>query len=190
MADTSRRTGPAGSQRPVRRVATTRPDRTRPAAAARPRTDPQVATSSTLWIRVVVLAAMVAMLAVMVVPTLRSFLSQQAQISAVRDTVAEQQADITSLEAEQRKWSDPAYIEQQARERLKFVRIGDRAYSVIEPVADTAATRQPSRAPVVSAKAVSDKAPWYGRLWQSVQVADQPTAGVVKTSSGSTGSGQ
>lgn len=133
---------------------------------------------------------MVAMLAVMLVPTVRSYLSQQAQISAVRGTVAEQQADIASLEAEERKWSDPAFIEQQARERLKFVRIGDRAYSVIEPVADAPSARQPSRAPVVSAKAVSDQAPWYGRLWQSVQVADRPAAGVVKVSSGSSGSGQ
>ena len=42
------------------------------------------------------------------------------------------QLTVEELQKEQARWSDNAYVEQQARERLKFVKIGDRSYTVID----------------------------------------------------------
>ncbi len=115
------------------------------------------------------------MLAVAIVPTVRSLVRQNSEIAAMRETVAEQERAVEALRAEQARWADPAYVEAQARARLKFVRIGDRSYTVIDPLAESLTT---GGAPVVAAESVSSSAPWYSQMWQSVMVADQPSAGV------------
>ncbi len=106
----------------------------------------------------------VVVLLVALVPTARSLLRQRAEIAALTDKVAAQELTVAALQAEQDRWKDPAYVEQQARERLKFVKVGDRSYTVIDP-ADAPAAR--------------GDAPWYGQVWQSVTLADKPTAGMV-----------
>ncbi|HEX2704870.1 MAG TPA: septum formation initiator family protein, partial [Candidatus Lustribacter sp.] len=100
-----------------------------------------------------------------------------SDIAALRERVAAQSRTVEQLTAEQAKWSDAAHVEQQARERLKFVRVGDRSYTVIDPVPDASGAQG---APVVSAASVNGAAPWYGQLWQSVLVADQPSAGLTR----------
>ncbi|EWS99728.1 septum formation initiator [Intrasporangium oryzae NRRL B-24470] len=120
------------------------------------------------------------MIAVTLVPTLRSLIEQRNQTTALQETVQSQRADVVSLERQAALWKDPAYIELQARQRLKFVRVGDRAYSVIDaqrPKDD--GTSDPR--PVVAAPMANDSSPWYGKLWQSIQIADRPTAGVPRT---------
>lgn len=116
------------------------------------------------------------MLAVAIVPTVRSLVRQNSDIAALREQVAAQEASVQDLTAEQERWADPAYVEAQARARLKFVRVGDRSYTVIDPVAESL---RGGGAPVVGASSVSASAPWYGQLWQSVVVADQPASAVV-----------
>jgi len=116
------------------------------------------------------------MLAIALLPTFRSTLSQQGQISGLRDRIAQQRETVATLQQEQRKWSDPAYVEQQARERLKFVRVGDKSFTVI----DGEAPHVPPGGLPISAPAKKSTAntPWYGELWQSMVIADTP----VKTS--------
>ena len=116
---------------------------------------------------------------VTLVPTARSLARQRADIAALEAQVAQGKADVAALRAETEKWSDPAYIEQQARERLKFVKPGDKSYSVIDPPSTTTA---PSTKVVVAAPRADASAPWYGRMWQSVRIADQPAAGVTSSS--------
>lgn len=187
MPARSRPTGPAGGRRPVGRAAPARPTgrvdgngsrrpaRTRPGAAARPAGEPGAIRSSTAWVRGVVLLFMVVLLAVMLVPTLRSYLRQRGDIAAVNAQIAAQHQQIAALTAEQAKWQDPAYIEQQARQRLKFVDPGDRLYIVLDPVTDSSTAVASS--PIVQSTQVSGQGPWYGRLWESMSVADDPTAG-------------
>jgi cell division protein FtsB len=133
------------------------------------------------WLRWAVLGTIMLVLAVTLVPTVGSFLRQRAEIAALQDKVTTQRQTVTALEAEKARWSDPAYVEQQARERLKFVKVGDRSYSVIDP--EQAAPTVPAGASVAAPTAHSD-APWYGLLWQSVQLADQPAAGLVPATGG------
>ncbi len=115
------------------------------------------------------------MLLVTLVPTARSVIRQRSQIAQLHSTIAAQEADVAAQQAELDRWKDPAYVEQQARERLKFVKPGEKSYSVIDP--STQAPSLPAGASV-AAPGSSGTLPWYGALWQSVQLADQPTAGM------------
>jgi len=153
----------------------------RPALAARPRS-PQTAapSASTAWVRGAILLGILVMLAVTIVPTLRSLVQQRGDASAMHDKVAEQRETVQQLEREAALWKDPAYIEVQARERLKFVRVGDRAYTVIDPSTGDASAPASER-PVVAAPMANAASPWYGKVWQSIQIADRPTAGVTRT---------
>ncbi|GAA1882247.1 FtsB family cell division protein [Lapillicoccus jejuensis] len=148
----------------------------RPAEASRGRTpQPVEPTSSKAWVRGAVLATIVVMLLVTLVPTARSVIRQRSQIAQLHSTIAAQEADVAAQQAELARWQDPAYVEQQARERLKFVKPGEKSYSVIDPA--DAAPSLPSGASV-AAPSSSGTLPWYGALWKSVQLADQPTAGM------------
>lgn len=117
------------------------------------------------------------MLAVTLVPTLRSLIQQNGDTQALRATVERQRLTAAQLERQAALWQDPAYIEVQARERLKFVRVGDRAYSVIDS-AKPASQAPPEQLPAVAAPIANESSPWYGQVWQSIQIADRPTAGL------------
>ena len=126
--------------------------------------------------RVVVLASILVLLAVTLVPTLRSYLRQQGEIDALRHQVTQQRADVAELQKEQARWNDDTYVMQQARERLKFVKVGEKSYTVIDGVRPA----EP-RTTVATAPAASDH-PWYGQLWESVRAADAgpgPAGGAV-----------
>lgn len=152
----------------------------RPALAARARTpQPTPPSASTAWVRGAILLGILVMLAVTLVPTLRSLVQQRGETTALQEKVEGQRQTVQQLEREAALWKDPAFIEVQARERLKFVRVGDRAYTVIDPSADRASAPAGAR-PVVAAPMANAAAPWYGKVWQSVQIADRPTAGVAR----------
>jgi hypothetical protein len=112
------------------------------------------------------------MLAITLIPALRATHNQQNEIDALGDRIAQQREKVAALEQEQRRWSDPAYVEQQARERLKFVRVGEKSFTVIDgdsgqQVTGGAQIASPSQASAANV-------PWYGELWQSMVIADNP----------------
>jgi cell division protein FtsB len=117
-----------------------------------------------------ILASIFVMLAVTLIPTLRSTLDQRSQINDLRSLLAQKRETVAALEQEQRQWADPAFVEQQARERLKFVRVGETSYTVIDAeVAPVDAGGPKIAAP---ARASTANSPWYGQLWQSMVIAD------------------
>jgi cell division protein FtsB len=173
--------GGAGSGRSASgapRGARPAPSRSRPPTAARAKVAAPVAPPpSQAWVRGAILIGIVVMLAVTLVPTIRSLVQQQHGTSETRASIAQQRETVAALERQAALWKDPSYVEVQARERLKFVRVGDRAYSVIDP-SQTDRPDDAAAAPVVSAPMANDAAPWYGKVWQSIQIADRPTAGL------------
>lgn len=104
---------------------------------------------------VLVAAVLVAMLALPV----RNWFLQQARIAEAEGRLLHLQEQIEALEAEERRWSDPAVIERQARLRLNYVRPGEVGVVVLEPDVD----------PPLSAPGPPQT--WLDALWRSVDAA-------------------
>lgn len=118
--------------------------------------------------RAAVLALVVVGLALALAGPFRQFLVQRGQISDLRAKVAEQQSRVDSLQEQHEKWQDPAYVEEQARERLHFVKPGEVGYIELD---DDPGTVQGE--PNASATPpVGDGDAWYAKLWATVQQAD------------------
>ena len=102
--------------------------------------------------------------AVLLAPTLRVYLDQQSELRAVQEDITEQQEEQRRLTAQIARWDDPAYIQQQARDRFNLVMPGEKAYMVIggdEAVEDPVP-------PPASPSEVNPDMPWADALWDSV----------------------
>ena len=121
---------------------------------------------SNLTGRAAVLALVVCLLAISLAYPLREYLAQRGDIAGYRGKVAEQEARVAELRRQHARWSDQAYVEAQARERLHYVMPGETSYVVLE--ADD--TPAPDGA-VEPATAAAARSPWFTDLWRSVEVA-------------------
>jgi cell division protein FtsB len=130
--------------------------------------DEQPARRTNLTGRAAVLALVVCMLAISLAYPLREFLAQRGDIGDYEAKVAAQEKRVAELTRSRERWNDPAYVKAQARERLHFVMPGETVYIVLEAdeaPAPVAATERSTR-PV-------PKQPWFGDLWESVEVAGE-----------------
>ncbi len=122
--------------------------------------------STRLTGRAAVLAVVICAIALSLAYPVREYVTQRQQIDSL---VAQQQAmlaQVKSLEAEQARLSSPAYIEQLARQELDMCFPGTQCYIVAggPSAAGTAASAKPG------------PAPWYDKVWQSVQQAEASPA--------------
>ncbi|BDO41383.1 hypothetical protein CELD12_08730 [Cellulomonas sp. NTE-D12] len=124
---------------------------------------------------------------VLVYPTLHSYLEQQTQLAQLRAQVAAAQQHNSDLQADLKRWDDPAYVKAQARERLNFVMPGETAFRVVDPqtVPDTA-PNAPKTGASDGSGAVGSTQPWYLDVWQSVRAAGAAAAPTTKATSGAT----
>ena len=112
--------------------------------------------------RAAVLAVVICAIALSLAYPVREYVTQRRQIDSL---VAQQQvmlAQVKSLQAQQAKLSSPSYIEQLARQELDMCFPGAKCYIVEggQPLVGTARSARPG------------PAPWYDKLWRSVQQAD------------------
>ncbi|WP_294563602.1 septum formation initiator family protein [uncultured Arthrobacter sp.] len=150
LAGSIRRTG-ASAVRPRNRVIV-------PAEDAKP--IPAQSFSGRLLALALVLVAVI----VLLVPSVSNYLRQQGEVSALREQIAEQQQAQEQHRADLARWDDPAYIKQQARERIFLVMPGEKRYLVkggsgIEESTGTGSAGQP------------EDLPWVDSLWESVSRA-------------------
>jgi Septum formation initiator len=80
----------------------------------------------TLAVLVLIVAALLVL-----APSLKTFVEQQQQIAALEESVRLAQEQVDGLRSEIDRWSDPAYVESQARDRLYYVYPGDITFLVI-----------------------------------------------------------
>jgi len=117
--------------------------------------------------RAAVLAVVICAIVLSLAYPVREYVTQRRQIDSL---VAQQQAmlaQVKSLQAQQARLSSPSYIEQLARQELDMCFPGTQCY-IVEGSQPQAGTAQ-------SAK--QGPAPWYDKLWRSVQQADaNPTS--------------
>ena len=113
--------------------------------------------------RAAVLAVVICAIALSLAYPVREYVTQRKQIDAL---VAQQQVmlnQVKSLEQQQARLNNPAYIEQLARQELDMCFPHTTCYIV------TGGQRQAGTA---ARAAKAGPAPWYDKLWQSVQQAD------------------
>ena len=124
-------------------------------AAAAPR-------STRLTGRAAVLAVVICAIVLSLAYPVREYVAQRRVIDQLVAQQQTMQAQVKSLEAQQAKLSSRSYIEQLARQELDMCFPGKQCYIVEggQPAASTAGTPRPG------------PAPWYTKLWRSVEQAD------------------
>lgn len=116
----------------------------------------------------VIMLGLVVLAAFVLVPTVGVYVDQRQQIDALEQSVAVSQDEVADLEAQQERWSDPAYITTQARERLYYVRPGEVVYLVDNDLPPSAIPQE--EAPV-SDDVSQTQTDWMSQLVRSVTVA-------------------
>lgn len=120
--------------------------------------------------RALALVVVIVILGLSYMNSLRIYFETERQQAADRWRIQQSQQRIDELDAELERWNDPDHVTAQARSRLGWVVPGDTSYRVIGAdgkvlgVDDTPGTQPPPE----------DLGPWYGRMIDSVRLADQP----------------
>ncbi|MBV9487827.1 MAG: septum formation initiator family protein [Frankiaceae bacterium] len=163
--------GAAGRRPGQKRPAPTRSTRSRAAEPTRrPKREDveEVGRQTTLTARAAILVLAVASVMVAVALPLKIWLGQRSDIAGVSAQIKKVQAHIAQLDAQHKRWNDPGYIEQQARQRLHYVMPGQKSYIVLGKGHRVhAAAARHEAAPATG--------PWYSQFWQSVETAGTPT---------------
>ena len=116
----------------------------------------------------VIMLGLVVLGAFVLVPSVGTYLDQRAQIAALEQSVKATTEEVAALESERERWSDPAYITTQARERLYYVRPGEVVYLVDN---DLPASAIPKEQAAVSKELEETKTDWMAQLVRSVIAA-------------------
>ncbi|CAN5873919.1 hypothetical protein BH24ACT8_BH24ACT8_03890 [soil metagenome] len=123
-----------------------------------------------VW-RLGILAVLVGFLALFLTPTLRGYLEQRAEINRMEQQITQEQDAIVELEEQVAAWDDEDYVEQQARQRLRFVKPGETAFTVVDDTGEQLTEPVPGMASVTDE--VHESRPWYGEVWESVMTANE-----------------
>ncbi|MDK1317464.1 septum formation initiator family protein [Arthrobacter sp. zg.Y20] len=112
--------------------------------------------------RLLVLAMVMVAITVLLAPSVRTYLQQRSDIAAARAEIAQAQEKQSELEVQLGRWEDPAYIKQQARDRIFLVMPGEKRYLVkgengVEEAEAKAAEEEP------------EDLQWVDSLWDSVK---------------------
>ena len=104
---------------------------------------------------------------IVLAPNLRILIEQRQQIAALQAAVDQTKTSVDDLEGDVARWSDPAYIESQARERLFYVFPGDVSYLVVaDATGPTTANGQP-----ISDQIQTTQVDWVRTLLSSLYTA-------------------
>ncbi|MEV7419184.1 septum formation initiator family protein [Streptomyces sp. NPDC089919] len=95
---------------------------------------------------------------------MRQYVSQRSDIAEQQREADQARQRLEELRDEKARWQDPAYVEQQARQHLHYVRPGEVGYTVIDPEAEERRRAEHGAA---------DR-PWYSNVWDGVDKADRP----------------
>lgn len=119
--------------------------------------------------RALVLGAVLTLLAVVLAPPLHRYLGARGALQQAEQQRGEAQQQLAQLKHQLAQWDNPAYIEQQARDRLQYAMPGDTVYVVIRPGEQTGlgAQQQRDTEPVQIPGGT-----WNERLWGSVLTSD------------------
>lgn len=162
----ARRAAPRPGSRPAQARQAPRVPR---AAAAGAATSGRRPTPPHLW-RLGALVVLLLFLALFLTPTLRGYLDQRAEITRTQQQLETEQARIDELNGQIAQYGNDDFVEQQARERLRFVKPGEVAFAVLDDTGEQLTEPMPGMAAVTNE--VHENRPWYGEVWESVKTAN------------------
>ena len=126
--------------------------------------------------RLLVLGLAMAAVTVALAPNVHTFMEQRAEISALKQDIAAQSSQQAAFQSELARWEDPAYVKQQARDRVSMLMPGETGYWVYGP--NPASPSNAAAGAQDAAKAAGESAkkatmvtavPWVDSLWQAVE---------------------
>ena len=143
-----------------------------PAPVEAPRVESIKGRRSSITTRAIALAVVLLILTISYASSLRIYFAQAEKISATRVDISARQEQIADLKAELGLWNDPAFVRQQARERLGWVVPGEIGFRAIGPDGKPLG----GGAEIGKAANAGDQPPvaWWQRLKGSMQTADKP----------------
>ncbi|MCF6526127.1 septum formation initiator family protein [Streptomyces sp. JJ36] len=112
--------------------------------------------------RAALLALVLCSLVVALAYPTRQYIAQRAEIEDLRRQAREDRERVEELRRLKQRWQDPAFVEQQARRHLHFVRPGETAYLMPDGSVDRGRPEDGGGVP----------GPWYRTLWQGLDAAD------------------
>lgn len=117
--------------------------------------------------RALVLGALVVLLIVLLASPLNRYFGSRSDVSHARAQLHDHQQQLSQMQRQSQLWSDPGYIQQQARKRLQYAMPGDTVYVVVD---------HGQRSQIRESEPVRDAAknaaqPWNVKLWRSVETA-------------------
>jgi cell division protein FtsB len=128
-----------------------------------------------------IMLGLVVLAAFVLVPTIGTYIDQRQQITALEAAVEVSREEVADLQAQRERWTDPAYITTQARERLYYVRPGEVVYLVDNDLPPELAPQE--QAPV-SEDVEQTRTDWMSQFVRSLteaglsQTVKAPTIGV------------
>lgn len=124
-----------------------------------------------LTVRAMVLSVVVLLAVVLLLPTVRAVVTQQAELRELRSELNQQVVQKEELDTELARWDDPSYVIEQARSRLHFVMPGDKVWRPLDT--DSVQQEEPPPGVVEPSPGASEDAdtPWFTSVWDSVRIA-------------------
>lgn len=111
--------------------------------------------------RMIVLTIVTLVVISFLVPTVRTYLHQRAEVAELTEQIAAEEERQAELYSTLQRWDDPEYVRQQARERLNFVMPGERRYHVMGDLSE-------AELDSASDEVADDQTEWTDELWSSV----------------------
>jgi hypothetical protein len=104
---------------------------------------------------------------------MRAWWTQHSEIQATKAEIAMRQDAIRDLEDTKRRYDDPAFVQQQARERFGWVMPGEVGYRVIGSDGEIQGD-----VPTLATPDEPRDRRWYDTLWASVEGAGSTKSGI------------
>ena len=126
---------------------------------------PEPPQRTALTARAAILALVIASVMVAVAVPFKIWVDQRGGINSLNAQIRNERARVAQLERQHQRWSDPTYIEKQARRRLHYMTPGAKSHVVYGKKAHA------RHSATGTTTTLAAGGPWYSQLWQSMQVA-------------------
>jgi cell division protein FtsB len=118
--------------------------------------------------RALVLGGIVVLLVLLLASPIHRFLASRSDVSSTAGQLDQDNLQLRELKKQKALWSDPGFIQQQARHRLQFAMPGDTVYVVVDK-----GQRSDIEKTAGSTSSKPGGTEWNSKLWDSVRAADK-----------------